>query len=42
MQCFASEVRVILFERVAIAFTEMALEAVPALFLFVYLIAIQQ
>lgn len=41
MQCFASEVRVILFEQqLAIAFTEMALEVVPAPFLFVCLIAI--
>lgn len=41
MQCFDSEVRVILFEQqLAIAFTEMALEAVPAPFPFVCLIAI--
>lgn len=36
MQCFASEVRVILFEqKLAIAFTEMVLEVVPAPFAFV-------
>lgn len=41
MQCFASKVRVILFEQqLAIAFIEMALEAVPAPFPFVCLIAI--
>lgn len=41
MQCFDSKVRVILFQQqLAIAFTEMALEAVPAPFAFVCLIAI--
>lgn len=36
MQCFASEVRVILFEqKLAIAVTEMVLEVVPAPFAFV-------